>query len=117
MSKLTKLVYNKLVCTSELMIRKMTDGVGAVPLTIEVGTAGVEVNSSPLSLPSSVNKHKMISHVLIFHQNAQHNNQIFYIADSAIDSQPGFQKPLGCFFREGAPRFDDGLTGDSVSFW
>ena len=79
MSKLTKLVYIKLVCTSELMILKMTDGVGAVPLTIEVGTAGVEVNSSPLSLPSSVNKHKIISHVLTFHQNAEHNNLFFYV--------------------------------------
>jgi hypothetical protein len=36
------------------MILRMTDGVGAVPLTIEVGTAGVDVNSSPRSLPSSV---------------------------------------------------------------
>ena len=38
------------------MILRTTEGVGAVPLTIEVGTAGVEVNSSPLSLPSSETK-------------------------------------------------------------
>ena len=42
--------------TSALMILRTTEGVGAVPLTIEVGTAGVEVNSSPLSLPSSETK-------------------------------------------------------------
>ena len=27
------------------------------------------------------------------------------------------EAPVCRSFREGAPRFDDGLTGDSMSFW